>query len=68
MGIQHLNVMQAGDDNDDDSPLPTQTGITKTTAAKRRQTLNDRRKKKPLNAFIAYRCKTSHTKRDRGLN
>lgn len=59
MGVQALNDVQAESDNDEDGPSPTQIAIAKTTAAKRRQVLNDRRKKKPMNAFIAYRCKTS---------
>jgi hypothetical protein len=58
MGIQHLSYTPTDDDNDDEGPSPAQSHITQTSAAKRRQVLNERKKKKPLNAFIAYRCKT----------
>ena len=51
--------MQADGDTNEDTTPPTETGIIKGPAMKRRQVLNDRKKKKPLNAFLTYRCKTS---------
>ena len=57
IGIDHLSTIQAESDTADEIPSPTQGDITKVTAVKRRQILNNRKAKKPLNAFIAYRCK-----------
>lgn len=58
MGIQHLAYTETNDDNEDETSSPAQSYITQGPGAKRRQVLKDRKKKKPLNAFIAYRCKT----------
>jgi hypothetical protein len=57
--VEHLTAMQADGDTNEHASSPTETGITKGPATKRRQVLNDRKKKKPLNAFLTYRCKTS---------
>jgi hypothetical protein len=58
MDIHHLPYVRTDGDNEDEVPLPDQSRVTQGPAARRRQLLNDRKKKKPLNAFIAYRCKT----------
>ena len=50
MGIHHLTYVRTDGDNEDEVPSPAQSRITQGPAAKRRQLLNDRKRKKPLNA------------------
>ncbi len=54
---EHLTTMQAESVAVEDTPSPAQSRTSKVTAVKRRQLLNERQTKKPLNAFMAFRCK-----------
>jgi hypothetical protein len=63
VSTKNLTAAQAESENDDDSRSPAPAGIAKAAAVRRRQILNERKKKKkPLNAFIAFRCETSQNK------
>lgn len=59
MSIEHVAATQVDSDNNVNSQSPVPTGTARMTAARRRQILNEGKKKKPLNAFMAFRCETS---------